>query len=77
MDGIFHLSQSFDSLGLFARTATDLALLATALEGTEDTKRANHWRKTPNYRVGFVDPAIWNMSESVCHKSFEADAEMV
>lgn len=74
MDGVFGLSKTFDTLGIMAKSAGDLALLARVLKQDYGERSV-----VPNDRltISFVDPVVWSLAPEMCAKIHEADKQMV
>jgi amidase len=74
MDGVFGLSRTFDTLGIMAKSAGDLALLVRVLKQDDEEESA-----VPNDKlaIGFVDPTVWSLAPEMCAKIPEADEQMV
>jgi amidase len=79
-EGVFRICKTFDSLGPMAMTAEDLELLVDIIlerkgPESEHLKKAVPVQK--GLKVGFVDPRIWNLDESMIRPIEGAPEQMV
>ena len=75
MDGIFGLSAFFDSAGPMAKSPKDLIPLIETM-----TKREQVLGDQPdfsNLKIGFADPKVWSLSESMCRQHEGTAEDMV
>lgn len=66
MDGVFALSRTFDSIGVMAKSAQDVALLTSSILNPDAQQRlfqqgiptphTNSWK---DLAVGFIDCSVW------------------
>ncbi|RFU73057.1 amidase [Trichoderma arundinaceum] len=75
MRGIFSLSELYDVAGPLAKSPRDLVPLAELLLGRKLTSAGQkNWE---GLSVGFVDPRIWNLGDSMCRQHEGTAQEMI
>ncbi|KAL1859690.1 hypothetical protein VTK73DRAFT_7497 [Phialemonium thermophilum] len=74
VDGLYTLSDFFDSPGPMSKCSQDTVILTEILLG-----RRFRWEKSGGWgdlKVGFLDPDIWKMSDEIC-RQHEGTAEQM
>ena len=76
--GVFRLT-SLDSVGVLAKSTRDLSILLDSIMKRESDLEQSHSRQIEweDLRVGFVDPSLWHLPESICAKNIIVAQEIV
>jgi amidase len=82
-DGVVPISHNFDSVGPFAKTPYDLAVVLDAI--TETNSSSRHGRSFTealqgswaDIKVGVLDPSVWEAPAGFVHPVPEATEQMV
>uniref|UniRef100_A0A8H7NGZ5 Amidase domain-containing protein n=1 Tax=Bionectria ochroleuca TaxID=29856 RepID=A0A8H7NGZ5_BIOOC len=73
VDGVWTLSHRFDAIGGMAKSVTDLAIITELLHTDQVRSKlptggylSSLSKSFEGLKVGFLDPAIWHLPESLC-----------
>ena len=84
MDGVISITSAFDTLGSMARSVDDVATLAeTILDPCRKAKLLRDGYKSylsrnwNGLKIGFLDPEVWKLPESLCEPNENALSQMV
>ncbi|KAL6690460.1 amidase signature enzyme [Trichoderma pleuroticola] len=75
MKGVFSLSELYDAAGPMAKSTNDLVPVTELLLGRKLTSAGQkNWQ---GLSVGFVDPRVWNLGDSMCRHHEGTAEEMI
>lgn len=75
MKGVFSLSELYDAAGPLAKSTADLVPVTEILLGRKLTSAGQ--KSWQSLSVGFVDPRVWNLGDSMCRQHEGTAEEMV
>jgi amidase len=75
--GLYTLTDFFDSPGLMAKSAEDVMLLTDVLLGGSLALNSDRLKLSDGLAVGFLDPAVWKMSDGICRQHEDTAEQMV
>lgn len=78
MEGVFKLT-GYDSIGVMAKSSADVVMMLNALMRPAPDFNIDSLQKTEfkDLAVGFVDPKLWRLPESICAPDERILEEMV